>query len=76
MENFIKNYKTCGNCLLMDTCPLGFEPVSQDCHLRIKVLIDTLIRFNEKGAKIDNDSLIERFFLYDFRGDEGAETND
>lgn len=69
MENFIKNYKTCGNCPLMDTCPLGFEPVSHDCDSRVKVLIDTLIRFDEKGANLDNSSLIERFSKFNLLED-------
>lgn len=69
MENFIKNYKTCGNCPLMDTCPLGFEPVSYDCDDRVRLLIDTLIRFDEKGAILDNASLIERFSKFNLLED-------
>lgn len=70
MENFIKNYKTCGNCPLMDTCPLGFEPITYDCDERVRLLIDTLIRFDAKGAVIDTCSLVERFDSYNLMEDE------
>lgn len=65
MENFFKNYKICNQCPLMDTCPLGWTPIADNCNTRLKFLIDTLIKFKNEGVELDTKSLVERFSNFD-----------